>query len=141
MLGSETIKDALADVRTRTQGVEVGAEVWTGKDSTNDDAVWVYVVVPDERIEAFYEEWPSVRDEIRTRRLEETTRPLAAKRGAASLRCPSEEAGVGWPRPDYIGLSHAQRPRSKRAVSGSAATGCTASPASRFGNAGRAPRR
>ena len=38
-----------------------------GRDSTDAEAVWVYVVVPDERIEEFYEEWDNVRDDIRQR--------------------------------------------------------------------------
>lgn len=66
MLGTETsIKSALANVHPRTEGVQVGAEVLVGTDSTNDEAVWVYVVVPDEQLEEFQGEWQTVRDRIR----------------------------------------------------------------------------
>jgi len=67
MLGPETIKDAITDVQPRTKGVQIGSEIFTGRDSTDEDAVWVYVLVPDERIEDFYAEWDQVRDEIRRR--------------------------------------------------------------------------
>lgn len=66
MLGAQTIKDAMDQVHTRTQGVQI-SEIRIGKDSTDEDAVWVYVVVPDDRIEEFYDEWDEVREDIRRR--------------------------------------------------------------------------
>ena len=66
MIASETsIKHALTGVHPRTKGVQVGAEVRLGIDSTNDDAVWIYVVVPDERLDEFQSEWQSIREAIR----------------------------------------------------------------------------
>jgi hypothetical protein len=65
MLSAQTIKHAIASVHPRTLGVQVGSEVRVGRDSTDDEAVWVYVVVPDERIAEFYGEWDQVRSEIR----------------------------------------------------------------------------
>ena len=68
VLPTETaIKEAVRPIRPRTPGVRVGAEVRVGHDSTNDEAVWVYVVVPDERIEDFYSEWEGIRAQIRTK--------------------------------------------------------------------------
>lgn len=68
MLGTETtIKDAVARIVTRTEGVRVGYEVRVGLDSTDDEAVWVYVLVPDERIDEFKAEWAAIRDDIRQR--------------------------------------------------------------------------
>ena len=68
MLVSETtIKNAVASVVPRTEGVQVGWEVRVGLDSTNDEAVWVWVMVPDARIEEFNEEWAELRDQIRQR--------------------------------------------------------------------------
>jgi len=57
MIAAETsIKDAMNAIRTRTKGVQVGSEIRVGRDSTDDEAAWVYVVVPDERIDEFYVE-------------------------------------------------------------------------------------
>ena len=67
MLGAQQIKQAIIDVRPQTEGVEVGSEVRVGRDSTDDEAVWVYVVVPDERIDEFYGEWEQLRRRIRQR--------------------------------------------------------------------------
>jgi len=50
-----TIKDAVEGIVPRTEGVQVGWDVRVGRDSTDAEAVWVYVVVPDERIEELYE--------------------------------------------------------------------------------------
>lgn len=76
MLGTETtIKDAVARIVPRTEGVQVGYEVRVGRDGTNDEAVWVYVLVPDERIDEFQEEWATLRDDIRKRVREQIGNP------------------------------------------------------------------
>jgi len=76
MLGAETaIKDAMTAIRPRTQGVQVGSEIRVGRDSTDEEAVWVWVFVPDERIDEFYAEWDEVRDQIRQRVLEKIGKP------------------------------------------------------------------
>lgn len=78
MLGTETtIKDAVAGIVPRTEGVQVGWEVRLGKDSTDEEAVWVYVLVPDERIDEFHEEWASLREDIRRRVREQIGKPEA----------------------------------------------------------------
>lgn len=68
---TETIQRAVAALQPSTRGVTVGSEIRVGPDSTDEDAVWVYVHVPDERIDEFYEEWDELRAEIR-RRVRET---------------------------------------------------------------------
>jgi hypothetical protein len=78
MLVTETtIKNAVAGIVPRTEGVQVGWEIRLGLDSTNDEAVWVWVMVPDARIEEFQEEWADLRDEIRQRIREQLGDPLA----------------------------------------------------------------
>jgi hypothetical protein len=72
-----TIKNAVAGIVPRTEGVQVGWEIRLGLDSTNDEAVWVWVMVPDARIEEFQEEWADLRDEIRQRIREQLGDPLA----------------------------------------------------------------
>lgn len=43
MIGTETsIREAVTDIRPRTQGVLVGSEIRVGRDSTDEEAVWVY---------------------------------------------------------------------------------------------------
>lgn len=74
---AEDIREAVTTIRSRTDGVRVGQEVRIGKDSTEEEAVWVYVVVPDERIEDFYKEWDQLRDQIRERVREKLGRPDA----------------------------------------------------------------
>jgi dipeptidyl aminopeptidase/acylaminoacyl peptidase len=54
---------------------EVGWDVRVGRDSTDDEAVWVYVLVPDARIEEFYREWEELREHIRKRVREEVGNP------------------------------------------------------------------
>lgn len=70
-------KEAVAGVQPQTQGVRVGSEVRVGPDSTDEQAVWVYVVVPDERIAEFYEEWDQLREQIRQRVREKLGDPNA----------------------------------------------------------------
>ncbi len=66
MLGAQQIKQAIsATVHPRTEGVDVGSEVRVGRDWTDDEAVWIWVAVPDERIEEFYAEWEQLREDIR----------------------------------------------------------------------------
>jgi hypothetical protein len=78
MIAAETsIKDAMTAIRPRTEGVQVGSEIRVGRDSTDEEAVWVWVVVPDERIDEFYTEWDEVREEIRQRVLEKLGKPDA----------------------------------------------------------------
>jgi hypothetical protein len=64
-------------IRPRTEGVQVGWDVRVGKDSTDQDAVWVYVLVPDERIDEFNDEWDEIRDDIRQQVREEVGNPEA----------------------------------------------------------------
>lgn len=76
MIAAETsIKDAMNAIQTRTKGVQVGSEIRVGRDSTDDEAVWVYVVVPDERIDEFYAEWDAIRATIRERVRERLEKP------------------------------------------------------------------
>ena len=76
MIGSETsIREAVTKVQPRTKGVQVGWDVRVGRDSTDDEAVWVYVVVPDERIDEFYGEWDGLRATIRERIQEQLRDP------------------------------------------------------------------
>lgn len=76
MLPTETaIKDAVRPIKPLTPGVRVGAEVRVEHDFSNDEAVWVYVVVPDERIEDFYSEWEGIRRQIRSRVREAVQNP------------------------------------------------------------------
>jgi hypothetical protein len=64
--GTDVIKKAVASLHPRTPGVRVDEDdIRVGLDSTDDEAVWVYVIVPDERIEEFYEEWTDVRRQIK----------------------------------------------------------------------------
>jgi hypothetical protein len=94
MLGTEdTIRDAVASIRPRTVGVQVGWEVRVGRDSTDEEAVWVYVLVPDERIDEFYEEWDEVRDDIRRRVREQVGNPEAFV--YIRMRAASEVDAVG----------------------------------------------
>lgn len=76
MIGTETsIREAVTGIRPRTQGVLVGSEIRVGRDSTDEEAVWVYVVVPDESIDEFYAEWDSIRSRIRGRIRERLNNP------------------------------------------------------------------
>ena len=76
MIAAETsIRDAMTAIRPRTEGVQVGSEIRVGRDSTDDEAVWVYVVVPDERIDEFYAEWDAIRATIRERVREHLEKP------------------------------------------------------------------
>lgn len=76
MIAAETsIKEAMSAIRPRTKGVRVGSEIRVGRDSTDEEAVWVYVVVPDERIDEFYPEWDAMRATIRERVREHLGRP------------------------------------------------------------------
>jgi hypothetical protein len=78
MLGTETtIKNAVAGIVPRTEGVRVGWEVRVGRNSIDEEAVWVYVLVPDERIDDFHEEWAKVRDDIRQRVRQQVGNPEA----------------------------------------------------------------
>jgi hypothetical protein len=78
MLGTETtIKNAVTRIQPRTEGVRVGWEVRVGRDSTGEEAVWVYVLVPDDRIDEFYDEWDKVREDIRQRVREQVGNPDA----------------------------------------------------------------
>ena len=61
----ETVNKALQSLQVKTPGVQVGADIRIGKDSTGDDAVWVYVAVPEERMDSFYQEWTDLRFSIR----------------------------------------------------------------------------
>ena len=76
MIATETsIKNAMAAIRPRTQGVQVGSEIRVGRDATDDEAVWVYVAVPDDRIDEFYAEWDTIRANIRRLVRERLERP------------------------------------------------------------------
>jgi len=67
MVSEKAVKDALADLSAKTKGVVIGSEIRTGHDHTDDEAVWIYVVVPDDRIDEFYEEWDELREQMRER--------------------------------------------------------------------------
>lgn len=67
MIREEAVRDALAGLSVKTRGVVIGSEIRVGRDHTDDEAVWIYVVVPDDRIEEFHLEWDDLRDRIRER--------------------------------------------------------------------------
>ena len=64
--GPETVKKAVSQIHPRTRGVWIDQDdIRVGRDSTDDEAVWVYVIVPDERIDEFYAEWEEIRRNIK----------------------------------------------------------------------------
>jgi hypothetical protein len=61
----EKIRTALSELQLTTSGAVARFELRVGRDSTNDSAVWVYVVVHDSRIESLWPEWDQLRQDIR----------------------------------------------------------------------------
>lgn len=71
----EDVAAALSSIQVDTPGVQVGADIRVGKDSTNEDAVWVYVAVPEDRTDRFYQEWDDLRFAIRKKVQERLEKP------------------------------------------------------------------
>lgn len=59
------IRAALDEVQVPVPGAVVDYVVRTGLDSTSDPAVWVYVVVDDDKIEQLWDGWRQLRWDIR----------------------------------------------------------------------------
>lgn len=75
-VGVETsIAEALSAIHPTTPGVRIGSEIRIAPDSTDELAAWVYVVVPDDRIDDFHSEWDDMRTKIRTRVQEQLKNP------------------------------------------------------------------
>jgi hypothetical protein len=61
----EKIRALLNDLQTPIPGAVARFELREGRDSTNDPAVWVYVVVNDDKIDNLWPAWDQLRQDIR----------------------------------------------------------------------------
>lgn len=61
----EQIRQHLLAIPTSPPDALAGFELRQGLDSTEDPAVWVYVIVRDDKIEALWSDWDQLRERIR----------------------------------------------------------------------------
>lgn len=94
MIANSAIRDQLSKRREEFPSAIAGWDVRVGRDSTGDDAVWVWIVLRDELVE---EMWPfQTRDELR-RRVREIVRNAAEPKEVqvyVRFRSESEHRGI-----------------------------------------------
>ena len=61
----EQVRQRLLAIPTTPPDALAGFELREGLDSTDDPALWVYVIVRDEKIEALWPDWSQLRQRIR----------------------------------------------------------------------------